>query len=149
MKLAWLAIAASIFLPSSANQSANTNEEVKQVIIKKYEKMRVSLKNGDATYVLGMHTADAILFLPNGKEVVGMVVLKPFYEKVAMADIDINSTPTSVELLADDIAYEVGTFVSTSKTGIQNSAKYINIWKKVDGDWKIYKAIDQTKLVIK
>lgn len=149
MKLIWLVVSASIFLSTAANEDANTNDEVKQLIIKKYEKMRTTLKNGDPTYVLNMHTTDAILFLPNGKEVVGMVELKPFYEKVAAADIDINSTPTSVELLADDIAYEVGTFVSTQKNGIQNSAKYINIWKKTNGDWKIYKAIDQAKLEIK
>jgi hypothetical protein len=44
------------------------------------------------------------------------------------------------------VAFEVGTFIGTSKTGIQNSAKYVNIWKKIDGDWKLYKAIDQAKL---
>ena len=54
--------------------------------------------------------------------------------------------PTSVEQLAGDIVYEVGIFTSTSKTGTQNTAKYINIWKKIDGDWRIYKAIDQAKL---
>ena len=32
------------------------------------------------------------------------------------------------------------------KRGIQNSARYINIWKKTDGDWKLFKAIDLAKL---
>ncbi len=108
--------------------------------------MRVTLKNGDPTYVLNMHAHDAILFKQSGKEVVGIAALKPFYEEIASLSIDIKSMPTSVELLTEDMVYEVGTFTSTSKTGRQNSAKYINIWRKVDGDWKIYKAIDQAKL---
>lgn len=135
-----------ILLSSCDKKSTNSKEEIKQIIIEKYEKMRTTLKSGDPNYVLNMHAQDAILFLPNGKEVVGITALKPFYEKVATTGIDIKSLPTSVELLADDVAFEVGIFTSTSKTGIKNAAKYINIWKKIDGDWKIYKAIDQAKL---
>lgn len=140
-------IICSIFLSSSHTiKRVNSEDEIRQIIIKKYEIMRTTLKSGDPTYVLNMHTQDAILFQQNGKEVVGIVALKLFYEKIATMSIDIKSIPTSVELLTEDIVYEVGTFTSTSKTGMQNSAKYINIWKKIDGDWKIYKAIDQAKL---
>ena len=117
-----------------------------QIITEKYENMRTTLKSGDPDYVLNMHTKDAILFMQNGKEVVGIEELRPFYEKVATTGIDINSTPTSIEFLSEDVVYEVGIFTTTSIAGIQNSAKYINIWKRVEGDWKIFKAIDQAKL---
>lgn len=147
MKSILLLIIGSIFLSSSHTiKRVNSEDEIRQIIIKKYEIMRTTLKSGDPTYVLNMHTQDAILFQQNGKEVAGIVALKLFYEKIATMSIDIKSIPTSVELLTEDIVYEVGTFTSTSKTGMQNSAKYINIWKKIDGDWKIYKAIDQAKL---
>jgi ketosteroid isomerase-like protein len=124
----------------------NSNDEIKQIIIEKYKFVRSSLKSGDPDYVINMHTQDAVQFLQNGKEVIGIVALKAFYEKVAAIGIDIKSTPTTIELLTDDIAFEVGTFTSTSKTGTLNSAKYIIIWKKINGEWKIYKAIDQAKL---
>jgi ketosteroid isomerase-like protein len=147
MKTLFSAVVCLIILLSSYNSKAQTsNDEVKQIIIEKYKKVRITLKNGDPNYVLNMHTTDAILFLQNGKEVVGIAELKPFYEKVATTGIDINSTPTTVELLSDTVAFEVGTFIGTSKTGIQNSAKYVNIWKNIDEDWKLYKAIDQAKL---
>ncbi|PZR07143.1 MAG: hypothetical protein DI539_23980 [Flavobacterium psychrophilum] len=147
MKSIIVLIICSIFLSSSYSvKSVKSEEEIKQIIIRKYEQMRATLKSGDPSYVLNMHTQDATLYQQNGKEVVGMVALKPFYEKIATMGIDIKSTPTTVEVLTADIVYEVGTFTSTTKTGIQNSAKYINIWKKVNGDWKIYKAIDQSKL---
>jgi ketosteroid isomerase-like protein len=141
-----LILSLAIIVSSCHNKNTISENEVKQIIIEKYKTMRPSLKSGDPNYVLNMHTKDAILFLPNGKEVIGITELRPFYEKVATTGIDINSTPTIVELLSDNVAFEVGTFIGTSKTGIQNSAKYVNIWKKIDGDWKLYKAIDQAKL---
>jgi ketosteroid isomerase-like protein len=135
-----------IIVLSCNSKNTTSNDVVKEIIIEKYKKMRVTIKNGDPNYVLNMHTTDAILFLQNGKEVVGIAELKPFYEKVATTGIDINSTPTTVELLSDNVAFEVGTFIGTIKTCIQNSAKHVNVWKNIDGDWKLYKAIDQAKL---
>lgn len=147
MKLISLLFVCSVILLSSCNkEKAISNNEVTEIIIEKYKNMRATLKSGNPNYVLNMHMKDAILFLPNGKEVTGIIELRPFYEKVATSGIDINSTPTSIELLSEDVAYEVGTMKSTSKAKIQNAAKYINIWKRVDGDWKIFKAIDQAKL---
>ena len=141
-----LFVCSNTFLLSCNKKSVNSNDVIRQIIIKKYENVRATLKNGDPNYVLNMHSKDAVLFLLNGKEVVGITALKPFYEKVASTGIDIESTPTTIELLSENVAFEAGTFTSTSKTGIQNSAKYINIWKKTDGDWKLFKAIDQVKL---
>ena len=147
MKKALFLFLCSVIVLSSCNEKSTiSNNEIKQIIVEKYEKMRTTLKRGNANYVLNMHSKDAILFLRNGTEVVGISSLKPFYEKVASTGIDIKSTPTTVELISENVAFEVGVFISTSKTGIQNSAKYINIWKNVDGDWKLYKAIDQSKL---
>ena len=141
-----LLFCSTILLWSCNKKSSNSNDDIKQIIIKKYENMRTTLKSGDPNYVLNMHSKDAVLFLQNGTEVVGITALKPFYEKVASTGIDIKSTPITIELISENVAFEVGVFTSTSKTGIQNSAKYINIWKKNDGDWKLYKAIDQAKL---
>ena len=133
-------------LSSCNNESAVSKNEMEQIITEKYENMRTTLKNGDPNYVLNMHTKDAILFMQNRKEVVGIEELRPFYEKVATTGIDIKSIPTAIEFLSEDVVYEVGTFTSTSTSGFQNSTKYINIWKRVEGDWKICKAIDQAKL---
>ena len=147
MKSIFLSLFCSTFFLLSCNKkTSNSNDDIKQIIVQKYENVRITLKRGDPNYVLNMHSKDAVLFLQNGTEVSGIIALKPFYEKVASMGIDIKSTPTTVELISENVAFEVGVFTSTSKTGIQNSAKYINIWKKNDGDWKLYKAIDQAKL---
>jgi hypothetical protein len=147
MRLRFFIILYTSFLCTSCSKKMMISEsEMKKIILDKYEKVRTSLKNGDPNYVLDLHTKDAILFLPNGKEVTGIKELRPFYEGVAQAKVDIKSTPTNIEIFAHDIVFEVGTYTSTSQTGVQNSAKYINIWRKIDGDWKLFKAIDQAKL---
>ena len=138
----------SITVLSCNKESDQSIYKIQQIIIKKYKIMRISLKNGDPNYVLNMHTNDAVLFLQNGNEVRGKEALKVFYIKIAALGIDIESTPTSVELFSDSVAFEVGVFNSTSKTGKRSAAKYINVWKKGNGDWKISKAIDQAKLPI-
>jgi ketosteroid isomerase-like protein len=146
MKLKIFFICIAAVLASCSKDSSITDNELKQIITKKYEILRTSLKNGDPSYVINMHTEDAMLFKADGTETVGIKALKTFYAHVAASGIDIKSTPTTIEFLTDDIAFEVGVFHSTTKNGKQNSSKYVMIWKRIGSDWKIYKAIDQAKL---
>ena len=135
-----------LFFASCTKKNTITNDDIKQIIVKTNDTVRTTLKNGDPNYVINLHTQDAIQFLPNGTEVVGIVALRTFYEKIARLGIDIKSTTLSIEKLSDNTVFEVGTFTSTSKTGVQSLGKYIIIWKKIGGNWKIFKAIDQAKL---
>jgi ketosteroid isomerase-like protein len=135
----------ALFFAGCTKKNAVTNDEIKQAIIKINENIRTTLKNGDSNYVLSIHTQDAIQFLSDGTEVVGIAALRTFYDKIAPLGIDIKSTTITVEKLTDDTAFEVGTFISTLKSGTQSKGKYLIIWKKVGESWKIYKAIDQAK----
>ena len=123
-----------------------TTDEIRAIITKKTQTIRTTLKNGDPSFVVNSHTDDAIQFLPDGTEIVGKEALKAFYSKVAASRVDIESVTTTVEKLSKDMAMEVGIFTSTTTAGKQSKGKYILIWKNVDNDWKIYKAIDQAKL---
>jgi ketosteroid isomerase-like protein len=132
-------------ISSCENKSVDTENTLRQTILKKYNKVSTTLKNGDPSYVVSLHTKDAVQFLANGTEIVGIEALKLFYKRIAAMGIDIKSTPLSIEILSGDTAFEVGVFHSTSKSGQQDSAKYIIVWKKIGDDWKIHKAIDQAK----
>jgi ketosteroid isomerase-like protein len=132
---------------SCLSQKKITDNKLKILIIEKYEKMRATIQSGDPNYVIKMHTDDATLFKSDGTELNGIQQLGVLYKQVATSGIDIKSTPISVEKLSQDTAFEVGQFVSTTKDGKINSSKYIIIWKKVGNDWKIYKSIDQAKIM--
>ena len=136
----------ALIMASCTNQIETTNEEIRAIITKKTQIIRTTLKNGDPSFVVNLHTDDAIQFLPNGTEIVGKEALKAFYSNVAASRVDIESAAATVEKLSNDMAMEVGIFTSTTTAGKQNKGKYILIWKNVDNDWKIYKAIDQAKL---
>jgi ketosteroid isomerase-like protein len=125
-----------------------TNDKLKNLIIDKYEKMRVSIQSGDPTYVIKMHTDDAVLFKADGTETKGIKELSILYNQVAASRIIIKSTPTTIENISDNTAFEVGVFTATTKDGKISSSKYIIVWKKVGEDWKIYKSIDQAKIIL-
>ena len=57
-----LLVCSGIFLLSCDKKSLVSNHEIRQIIVKKYTKMRTTLKSGDPTYVLNMHADDAVLF---------------------------------------------------------------------------------------
>jgi ketosteroid isomerase-like protein len=80
LKLSILACTA-LFLASCTKKIGLTNNDIKQIIVKTNENVRTTLKNGDPNYVLSIHTQDAIQFLSDGTEVVGIAALKTFYEK--------------------------------------------------------------------
>jgi ketosteroid isomerase-like protein len=147
MKQNLLLLWATFFLCTSCDSPHKiNNDELKQIIIDKYKMITTTLQNGDETYVVNMHTDDAVLFKADGLEVVGIIALREFYKQVAASHVTINSNPISVEKLSEDIAFEFGTFNSTTTKGKKNSAKYMNIWKRVGKDWKILKAIDHSKI---
>jgi ketosteroid isomerase-like protein len=142
----FILVCSTLFFAGCTKKNTMTNDDIKQIIIKTNENVRMTLKNGDPNFVISIHAQDAIQFLSNGTEVVGIQALRTFYEKIATMGIDIKSTTITVEKLTDDTVFEVGTFISTLKSGIQSKGKYIIIWKKIGESWKIYKAIDQAKL---
>ncbi len=146
-----LILLSMVFILSTACKSSRqtTADELKKLIIEKYAKLKVTLQNGDPSYVLSMHTNDAVLFKADGTEVSGIKELSLFYKNVATSRITIESNPVSVEKLADDTAFEFGVFTSTTTKGENYSSEYINIWKRVGNDWKIYKAIDHSAKALK
>ena len=135
------------FLTTSCESDKGlNNEELKTHIAEKYDLMSSSLQRGESTYIINMHTDDAILFKADGTELVGIEKLSELYREVASSGVDIKSTPITVEKFSDEFAFEVGTFNATTKTGKVNSAKYMIIWKRIGEEWKIYKSIDQAKI---
>lgn len=100
------------------------------------------LMAGERDKVVGMYTSDAKIFPSNtdileGEELSnywnppGERAWKTTYHKV---------TPVEIKVLGDE-AYDYGYYEGTSTNGDQSSdwkGKYVIIWRKVNGEWKIY-----------
>jgi ketosteroid isomerase-like protein len=109
--------------------------------------MEVFGKN-DAAGVAACYTADAQLF-PAGQDVVKLNAAIEAYWKAAMpAEGALNVTLTTLEAEQHgDTAIEVGrATIADAKGKTLDIAKYIVIWKRAGGKWKLHRDIFNTNL---
>ncbi|HYO47923.1 MAG TPA: nuclear transport factor 2 family protein [Gemmatimonadota bacterium] len=98
---------------------------------------------GDAAGVTALYAKDAIVLAPGAEPVTGHEAIQAFWQ----ASIDERSGDTekitTLEVHAmGDMAVEVGSYANTGPDAQHNDhGKFIAVWKKVDGEWKIARDI--------
>lgn len=93
---------------------------------------------GDVDAIMNLHAADAVQF-PDGMEaVVGQEALRASWEAfAAMEDLNISWEPTAAFVSPDgNMAYDYGTSLMETPDGAV-PGKYLVVWVKVDGEWKV------------
>lgn len=102
-------------------------------------------RNGDVDRLASLYTTDAMAFPPDGPIVKGRDSIKQMWAAVAqqMGLKDVRLTTLDFEQ-AGDTGYEVGeaTLTLTSGTAI---VKFVVVWKKVDGQWRLHRDIWNAK----
>ena len=128
--------AALLALPSTTlGQAAQT------AITEVNEGWEAAYNAADGAGVAALYTDDAILLPPGSEPVKGREAIEAFWQSSV-------ESGTQVELkmgeLEDhgDTAIEVSYFVMTAADGEHaDHGKYIVVWKKVDGSWKMHRDI--------
>jgi uncharacterized protein (TIGR02246 family) len=93
----------------------------------------------DAQTLASVYTSDGILLPPNSEKVEGTDALEEFWESIFELGVDHGSLETVYAEGRGDSAYEEGTFILyTADNELLDRGKYIVIWKKVDGTWKLH-----------
>lgn len=97
---------------------------------------------GDTAHLAAMYTADAQAFPPNGDITRGRDAIRKLWQGVVDAGIK-SATLTTLEVEAQgDTAHEVGTYTMSVEGGKQvDTGKYIVIWKREQGQWKLHRDI--------
>lgn len=102
---------------------------------------------GDAAGVAALYTEDGMLLPPQQGPVEGREPIRTFWAGA------MESGPTAVILTTmeaerhGDTAYEVGNYVMTDENDkTMDTGKYIVIWKRVDGAWKLHRDIWNTSV---
>jgi ketosteroid isomerase-like protein len=99
-------------------------------------------KNADA--VAGFMTADGATLPPNEPIAKGMeAVKKGWAGLLSLKDVEISWQPTTVQVAeSGEIGYTSGTyklaFTDPKGAKVNDTGKYLEVWKKVDGKWKCY-----------
>jgi len=95
---------------------------------------------GDAKAVAQMYTETGQLFPPNTQIVEGRPAIEEFWKAVMASGIArVELKTAEVESLGDALA-ESGRATLFGKEGtVLDKAKYIVVWKKVGGQWKLHR----------
>jgi ketosteroid isomerase-like protein len=116
-------------------------------------KLADALRKRDFAAVGAMYTNDAMMLPPASNIVIGKGNIQSFWEQRPRPLQDVKFATLHVKQLGDGAAVEVGTFrmqispasnplagEATEQGALQSrgiSAKYVFVWQKVDGEWKI------------
>ncbi|WP_409029556.1 YybH family protein [Gracilimonas sediminicola] len=120
-------------------QTEQQNSDVMSTIQQKYQEFGQYMQSGDTDgLVANLYTDDATIYPPNGGVVSTSKGISKFVSGMLSSGMVIQLVPKEVEMLGDAI-YDYGVAnvsnMEGEKLGIQ---RYMVIWKKVDGEWRIY-----------
>lgn len=96
----------------------------------------------DADAIGQLYAEDAVLMAPNETAVVGReAITERWMRQLTLPDLAFTlMTEQLVVSASNDLAYDRGTydFAATLPSGpITDTGKYVIVWQKVDGDWKV------------
>jgi uncharacterized protein (TIGR02246 family) len=103
------------------------------------DEWQAAFNKGDAATVANFYKDDAVVFPPGGDMVKGKQAIQSFWGETAKGIQIANLKVTDVRSLGPNAAREQG--YATIKTKGDNPqemlGKYVVIWEKVDGKWKL------------
>jgi uncharacterized protein (TIGR02246 family) len=101
-----------------------------------------AVQAGDAAASAGFYAPDGSLLPAGGPIAQGTAAITAVWQGIfGMKNAKLTFTPTQVTVAsAGDMAYEIGTYELSfdSDTGpAKDVGKYVVVWKKIGGDWKV------------
>ena len=94
---------------------------------------------GDFDGVASLYTVDATAFPPGSAMVKGRAAIGAMWKSMAEQASDPKLTTIDVKRLGPAAAREIGTFSLKTKgpTPKEVTGKYVVVWERVGGDWKL------------
>jgi uncharacterized protein (TIGR02246 family) len=120
---------------------------IRDAIVAANEGFRTTSTKGDAAGMAALYTENGQLLPPNSDFAMGRQTIQGFFQ--AIFDMGIKEVALeTVEVEGHgDTAIEVGKYVLKGEGGQQlDAGKYIVIWKREDGQWKLHRDIFNSSL---
>ena len=96
---------------------------------------------GDSTAVAALYTTDAQVIAPGSPVAKGRPAIAAFWQGSIDSGIQDVKLETGDVASAGDLAYETGVVRLVQKDGALSSARYVVVWKRVDGMWLLHRDI--------
>jgi uncharacterized protein (TIGR02246 family) len=122
-------------------------QDAKAAIAAVNAEFSAKVAKSDAAGIAAMYTPDAEMLPPNGDVVRGTAAIRKEWEAlIALGAPGLVLTSREVEAHGDT-AHEVGAWELKGKDGaVVDRGKYIVIWKKHEGRWKLHRDIWNTSM---
>ena len=118
-------------------------EEIREAIENTNLKFAELFKQGDAAGVAALYTADARLMPPGAPTLSGTEAIEAFWQAAMNQGIKAATLETiDVETSGGALATEIGQFTLTMESPrggqVEQTGKYIVLWKNDGGTWKLH-----------
>jgi uncharacterized protein (TIGR02246 family) len=119
------------------------------------ERFAAAISRGDKQSLAALFTEDVLVLPPHRESIAGREHVVNFWAAVASnPQVSIKSTFTTLELNAwGDVVCEIGAArivaASQGQEKLLDVGKYLVIWKKIDGAWKMHRDIFNSDLPAK
>jgi ketosteroid isomerase-like protein len=118
------------------------SKEVHESILATERRFVAAYNQGDAPGLAAFYTQDGQIMPPNAEVAAGPLALEALFRSFWDAGDTVIELETVEAEGSGDIAYEVGKYTLSGKLGkVNDLGKYIVVWKKVGGQWKLYRDI--------
>ena len=146
MRTLTLNLAFLIFVGLGISSCSQGAKDVTSEIQKANEVFMKTFRSGDADAMAALYTPDGVLYPSNSEPLRGSENIKKFWEGVYESGLTDAQLETVSALAYGDIAIEEGNvnlYVGEQLVGVE---KFIVVWHKENGKWKLHKDIFNSNL---
>ncbi len=142
-----VALAGSVVVALTCAGPARAEEDVRAALEAGNRKFEEAVSRGDGAALAALYTPEAQLLPAQSDFVTGTKAIGEFWQGVFDSGIKA-ATLTTVEVNSHgDTADEVGRYELRAADGeVLDKGKYVVIWKKEDGTWKLHRDIWNTSV---
>ena len=119
-----------------------TDQNIKNTIHNRNKVFMSTYENGDAAGMAELYTEDAEFLPPNAETVKGKTAIKGLFHSI------MDSGVKAIKLITGEVEQHGDTAIEVSKAELYgeggqklDDAKYIVIWKRENGEWKLHRDI--------
>lgn len=111
---------------------------MKKIIEEKNNQFTKAHITGDSAFIFNIYTQDAKVFPPNSDAVIGRPAIAVIISQYLKFDIKEFREETTAFYGNEDYLIDEGNyFMRYGKDNTIEKGKYLNVWRKEDGDWKV------------
>ncbi len=122
--------------PGQTKGNKTSGSNVRNAIEAANKRFVEALSKGDAARIADMYAEGARVLPPNSPMVLGRQRIQEFWQSFINAGAKLTLSTSDVEAQGN-VAYEVGTYELIFPDNKRDAGKYVVVWRRQKGDWKL------------